>query len=1121
MGVSVLFWALLAAGLLREGTEWALKASLARLLQVRAPDARVHFLRLSAESSAGEGAWRGVAVRWRGATAKLFGRSALETFELGPSLAPLLRVRDLRLQRLWPLMTGTVARVEVSLFRPDWRRFAGGPSEAPGWLLDLPLRLQVPVLSVTTPSGKWQGPAAIRASGGGGRGTWSAELSGALGRLDASGRWSNRGIGGEITTEDPRGERSHGAFSWGVKGLDLQLDIASGAEFWTADVRGRPGEAVQAVLVHLLPGKPSQSLSLRIEPSRVKGQWPVVRDVSGEVRLPDLHVGKGIALLDAYLTADRQGTSAPGETCVALLVRGRLSMPRRSYMLRSALFLRRRANEGFEAALEGQASPAPSPRVDLLADPVSWRLTGRSEGSGTRFGGVVHLGQVVAEAEVFSEGSAWHWSGSARGPAGRGETRGSFEAGRWTSAGTCDMTAPLRGTPPWPLPEGPLKGQFSLGGDLERIGRADLRAAGHGSWRISADQGGWRVAVKGGALRGGGLTVRGLDLEASGMGFPAVPGAGTFQASGHAQDCSISGKDLGSVTVQAALGETGLRAKASSDLKFLEGQASASLSSDRMGHEWRLMGGSVQLVSGAVRFEGVQATWTGRSGDPAHWTAKGARIYGEDVASLKGECLFRLPSGSVDLSASAEHWDGQVLAKLSIGSGLAPDLLVETRGIRASAVPPYIRQWVELPFSTGEGTLEGTVTIPLEDPAEGLALDAELHQVDLEIGGPGRVLPKVSGRFSGLLAGGVFRIPETTLTLGESPVPVSLLLASDAAATRLSFTTPSVPAEQLQSAAFDFLPEMFGYGTFQGAAGVRGLLTGSEDDLHLDLALQAEGLGFLSEDKTLSVKGVQGRLPLSIILAGSSPHLIGYAAPTRAEHLSVLEGFRQACTESGPLSVEKFRFSVFAADHLKLNAVVEDGSLVLRLCDAQLWSGALRGEVRVAVSAEGVRYSGQLLVQAASLKAFCEQSVALNGFMSGTAHATLTFGGDAGGGNRGKALTEIWVDPAGAEPKVISRDFLVKMGGERIRSLLRSDRLEYDRGAFRCGLSGGVLSVYDLELMHQANPVKALIRKDVSFEVRVPQRNSIPLDQLVKNIKNLEVTAGVGRSRATRPRRTK
>jgi hypothetical protein len=148
-----------------------------------------------------------------------------------------------------------------------------------------------------------------------------------------------------------------------------------------------------------------------------------------------------------------------------------------------------------------------------------------------------------------------------------------------------------------------------------------------------------------------------------------------------------------------------------------------------------------------------------------------------------------------------------------------------------------------------------------------------------------------------------------------------------------------------------------------------------------------------------------------------------------------------------------------------------------------------------------------------SLKAFCDESGALKGFITGTAHAGLTLGGDALGVSRAKALANVWVDPEGPEPLEISRDFLIKMGGEKIRSLLHSDILEYDQASLTCGLSGGILSVYELELSHRANPLKALMRKDVSFEVKVPQRNSISLEQLVKNIKNLEVKAGVGRGR--------
>ena len=1116
--VSVFVWTVLAAGIFHEGAEWALKKTLTRVLHVAAPDARLHLFRLTAESTAGEGLWRGVAVRWRGATVRLFGRSGLESFELGPALAPVLRVRGLRLDRLWPLMRGTVDRIDVSSLRTEWRRLAGGPSAEPSWRISVPLDLEAKVLSFNTPWGLWQGPASVEGEDSGRSGRWSAELRGESGSTQGSGRWSESGVEGEFVAEGQSGTKGHGVASWGATGLNLQFDASSAGERWTADARGRQGKFVQVVVVHVLSGKNPQSLSFRAEPGRAADSWPVVRDLSGEVRLPDFHLARGISLLDVFLKTDQQSESGPGETCVALLARGRLSAPRRSYMVQSALQVRQRPGEGLEGSFEGQAMPAPSPRLDLFAEPFYWRLSGRSLESGGRFDGVLKAGTTVAAADISSDHGVWNWRGNLRSPEGLADTRGSYEGGKWSGAGTCELKAPRAAPPPWPLPVGPLKGKFELDGDLDGLDHLELEASGNGSWHVSTRRTGWRMRVKGGALRGGGLSVGGLDAEATGRGAPALSGGGSFKASIQAQTYSYGDRDLGGMSMQASLQKEGLQLTAVSDLNFLGGKASATLSVDPLGKDWRLSAGTVQLVSGAVRFEGVQGTWNGRTSDPVYWTATGAGIFGEELASLQGDCLFGGPSSAVDLSAHVKHWGGDVAARLSLGAGRPLDLVLNPRGVSASAVPPYIRQWVDLPFRTGEGTVDGTVTIPLEHPAEGLSMAVDLNQVDLQIGGPDRVLPKASGRFYGNLAGGKFRIPEASLTLGATPVPVAFSLDADAERTKVSFMTPSVPAERLQVTVFDFLPEMLGYGTFQGATSVAGSLSASGDQVRLDLTLQADDLGYLSEDKSLRVKGIRGSLPLSLDLGGGSPDLTGYAAPGRNEHRGAFEQLGRACDGNPILSVDRVRFSVFSADHLKLRAAAENGALLLGLCDGEIWGGALRGQARIAVSKDGLRYAGQIMARGASLKAFCEQSGALRGFISGVANATLTLGGDAAGLARAKALAEIWVDPEGAEPKVISRDFLVKMGGERIRSLLHSNQLEYDKAAFQCGLSGGILSVYELELQHQANPVKALVRKDVSFEVRVPQKNSISLDQLVKNIKNLEVQAGVGKVSPSRPR---
>jgi hypothetical protein len=471
----------------------------------------------------------------------------------------------------------------------------------------------------------------------------------------------------------------------------------------------------------------------------------------------------------------------------------------------------------------------------------------------------------------------------------------------------------------------------------------------------------------------------------------------------------------------------------------------------------------------------------------------------------------------VVLDGRASHWGGEVTGRLPLGSAGRPLLRLDAKGVDAAPVPPYLREWVELPLTAGNGKLSGSVLIDLDNAVEGLAIDVDLGEVDIRVPDETSLLPRCSGRFHGLLSGGVFEIPEASMALDGGKVPTSFALRSDGAGTRFTFGTPMMEAERLQKAAFDFLPESLGYATFQGAASASGVFTAADGQMRMDLVLRAEKLEYMSEDKSLRLRGVSGTIPIPLNLSGKEPDLSGYQNPARAGHFDAFRQLERPPASAEPLAVDRIRYSVFSADALKLYTKVDDGILSLWLTEADLWGGHLRGAARFALSGGGVRYAAQFLGRDLSLKAFCEQSGALRDFISGTADLSVTVGGDGIGATKAKALSDVWVDLEGPEPRVISRDFLVKMGGEKIRSLLHSDLLEYDKASLTCGLSGGTLSVYELDLSHRANPLKALMRKDVSFEVRVPQRNSISLDQLAKNIKNLEVQAGIGR--APRPKK--
>jgi hypothetical protein len=205
------------------------------------------------------------------------------------------------------------------------------------------------------------------------------------------------------------------------------------------------------------------------------------------------------------------------------------------------------------------------------------------------------------------------------------------------------------------------------------------------------------------------------------------------------------------------------------------------------------------------------------------------------------------------------------------------------------------------------------------------------------------------------------------------------------------------------------------------------------------------------------------------------------------------------------LAVKSIGFSVYRVADARLSSVAEPGGLTrIRLTRGTLWDGPARADVGLAISSAEVRYAGQLLLDHGSLRGFCRESEGLTGFLGGRFSASVTFRGDRMGLGALMALVDMSVDPSGDEPLVLGRDFLVKVGGAQMKKLVTSRFQNYDEGALKVGIRGGSLSVQDLVLAHKANPMKALMRKDLSFELRVPVNSSISLYHLLDLVKGIQ-----------------
>jgi len=1096
-------YTVLILGLFQEGAGWAASAWLGRWLGTR-PPIHVHLLTLSISSPEGSGFFRGVGVRWSGVRVDLWGRLSTDEAELGPVKAPLLSLKDLRLRNLWGLPTGAAAKIAARPFAAGWASLGRGAGNSQGWILNLPLNLQIEDLRIESPAGPWHGNGWVGGRRGGGEGAWAARLSGAAGVLDLSGEWSPAGgsvgllllSGGrtlaigrcgwtpdQISTDLegwPNGQ------SWGVEGRLVRGGEAQFA-LWNPGSLEGGGVACAVVALGGAPGSP--------------GSW--IRYLAGELRLAS-PTAKGMGRIHApILTLDCLSTpheTQPSSTCISAALhglwpnsRGGAPMPLRA----NVEWLETKGSAwslGFSAdvGLAGKAPPLGSPR---LAGWLAPGVGGYPVGSLT-----LRWGKLGAGFRSAFDAGKLSLTGRLRAPSGSMEMEGEARGKVWSLRGR----GAWRGTGgSWPVPVGGLAGTLSASGEGTTLHTLDLAAeGGGGAWRFRNQEGAWSAEISGGRLRGSALSLEGVRVKAAGQG-------GRWRGTLKVARAEAWGKELKDLSLSGSGREERADADFSVGLPFLDGEAGGSLHLEDLGGEVRagLRQANLSLFGGQLAVKGLVAPLaplTARQGD---WRCEGISLRSEPLGAAEGKWKINTTASGYGLEAAGTHWGGPWQATVKSEGGSAPRVLIRLKDVEAKPMADFLRATVPVPFSVAGGRADVEGDADLEESPPAIKGRLTVRDCTLEFGSPDRTLRKLSGLVLIDYGKEGLALHTEGASLEGGKLPVKAEAQSAGRGLRLQFSVPGVAAAELQNAFFDFLPEYLGYGTVEGEGAVTGSfdLTGSQPVLRCDLALK--GASFLSEDKSLKVTGMEGRLPLELLLGQDTFAIPGFQQRGGADLGEGVRALSQPLPEGETLRIRRIRYSVFHADDLELSSNARQGLMDLRATRGKLWKGELKGEARLALNEAGLRYAGQILLDQVSLKAFCSQSGSLAGDLSGDLNGSLTFGGEGLGLSRVRALGDLWVDPRGAEPMLIGRDFLVRIGGERIRSLTHSATLPYDQASLRCGLDAGQLSFYQLVLVHEANPLKAIFRRDFSYEVRIPQGNTISIWRLIHHIKALETSA--------------
>jgi hypothetical protein len=204
---------------------------------------------------------------------------------------------------------------------------------------------------------------------------------------------------------------------------------------------------------------------------------------------------------------------------------------------------------------------------------------------------------------------------------------------------------------------------------------------------------------------------------------------------------------------------------------------------------------------------------------------------------------------------------------------------------------------------------------------------------------------------------------------------------------------------------------------------------------------------------------------------------------------------QQPVIERNILTIGKIRFGTteFAATTLAIRA--GNGLTQISSLGSGIFQGALLGRGFFRYQG-GAQYGADILVHDLSLREVCNSYPAIKGYLSGRMDGFVSIYGTDKGLNDIKGLVALWTRESPDEKMLVSKEFLQKLAGKKIKGMFFQADRPFDRGEIGAHLEGGYLTFETLDISH----TNFLGIRDLSVSV-APVQNKIGLDHLLTTIR--------------------
>jgi hypothetical protein len=483
----------------------------------------------------------------------------------------------------------------------------------------------------------------------------------------------------------------------------------------------------------------------------------------------------------------------------------------------------------------------------------------------------------------------------------------------------------------------------------------------------------------------------------------------------------------------------------------------------------------------------------------AHITADGKNLRAE----IKGNSL----EGTLSARIQTELFSKT--RKTSFTASLLKQKLVQLEGLVPGKVFPHI--------SAGMADVHLSGTYTQQNGIEGNSSVAG-SEISLK-GSSGKTLASgIAAAFDATISGKTLAVNKGILSLsGVPPLRIDGTVEHFASADRagnLSFTMPPTTINSLLDAFANALPRNLQEASCEGSCSLAGSveLQGSNTRINGSISLESASLEIPSQK--ITVTGIAGSLPFSLEIPwkGIEPKTTPLSY-SRENYSRIMEGLHRNSGSGNRISIGTIRFGALETGKLSLFISASRGIMMFSPIELNLYDGRLLGSGYLILKGTP-EYGADFLINDLSLKQFCDSFPSIKGYITGRVDGVLSLKDSKGGLNELTGFVNLWTRTGKGEKMLVSKEFLQKLAGKKLRGFFFQNDRPYDNGEISAYLQQNFLTFEKLNISH----TNFLGMKDLSVSV-APVQNRIALDHLLGSIRDA-AARGKGGGEGTQPVQT-